>query len=214
MVQMFFQSLLIGYSGAMMPGSLLTYTIDKSMKSGPKTGLLISIGHLFLEIIIVIMLLSGTGSFLGTQAVQMVIGFLGGLLLIFLGINMVKDSYQNNMSIDLDAKSEKQSKNLIAGGFIVSLSNPYFLFWWAIVGLGLLLSAYTTFGIIGVIIFYFGHSLADISWYSFISVLISRTRRFINQKVYRIIIAILGLCLTGFGISFIVDSFKYLSNMV
>ena len=49
MVEIFLQSLLIGYSGAMMPGSLLTYTLDKSIKSGPKAGLIISIGHALLE---------------------------------------------------------------------------------------------------------------------------------------------------------------------
>lgn len=167
MVQIFFQSLLIGYSGAIMPGSLLTYTIDKSLKSGSKTGLLISVGHLLLELIIVILLISGTGSFLATEATQMIIGFIGA-------------------------------------------SNPYFLLWWAIVGLGLLLNAYTLYGVIGVALFYFGHILSDISWYSFVSVFISRTRKFINQKIYRIIIAILGVCLVGFGISFIVNSFKFL----
>ena len=204
MVQVFLQSMLIGYSGAMMPGSLLTYAINKSIKSGPYTGLLISIGHLLLELVIVIMLLTGTGSFLATDTAQMIIGVLGGLLLILLGINMIKDSYQNKISINLDAKVKNESKNLILGGFIISISNPYFVFWWAIIGLGLLLSSYTNFGVIGVIIFYIGHIIADVSWYSFISILISRTRKFINQRAYRIIIAILGFCLIGFGISFII----------
>lgn len=214
MIQIFFKSLLIGYSGAMMPGPLLTYTVDKSIKSGPVTGVLISIGHSLLELVIVILLLSGAGIFLGTEAAQMVIGFLGGIVLVYFGINMIKDAYQNNISINIDAKTKKESRNLIAGGIIVSVSNPYFLFWWAIVGLGLLLSAYTSFGIIGVILFYFGHILSDISWYSIISVLVSRTRKFINQKVYRIVIAILGACLSGFGISFIADSVKLFINLV
>lgn len=204
MLQVFIQSMLIGYSGAMMPGSLLTYAINKSIKSGPYTGLLISIGHLLLELFIVILLLSGTGSFLATETAQIVIGIFGGLLLIFFGVNMIKDSYQNKISINLEGKVKNERKNLIFGGFIISLSNPYFIFWWAIIGLGLLLSSYTAYGIMGVIIFYIGHTLADISWYSFISILISRTRRFINQKAYRIIIAILGLCLVGFGISFVI----------
>lgn len=210
MFQIFFQSLLTGYSGAMMPGSLLTYTIDRSIKSGPVTGFLISVGHSLLELVVVVFLLSGTGSFLGTEAAQMVIGFIGGIILNFFGISMIKDAYQNNININIDAKSEKESRGLIAGGIIISLSNPYFIFWWATVGLGLLLDAYASFGMIGVILFYFGHIFSDISWYSFISVFISRTKKFINQKAYRVIIAVLGICLCGFGISFIVNSYRRL----
>lgn len=206
MVHIFFQSMLVALSGAMMPGSLLTHTINKSMKSGPKTGLLISIGHALLELIIVLLLLLGTGSFLGSQTAQIMIGFIGGLILNYLGFGMIRDAHNNKISLNLDAKEDKENRNLIMGGFIISASNPYFIFWWAIIGLGFLLSAYASFGIIGVLIFYIGHILSDIGWYSFISIMISRMRRFINQKAYRIIIAVLGVFLIGFGISFLANS--------
>ena len=40
MVEIFFKSMLIGYSGAIMPGSLLTYVVEKSIKTGAKAGIL------------------------------------------------------------------------------------------------------------------------------------------------------------------------------
>lgn len=208
MIELFLQSLLIGYSGAIMPGSLLTYTLDKSIKSGTKAGLMASIGHALLELVLVILIFSGIGKYLGTTTAQLVIGMLGGIVLVLFGAGMIKDIYLGKVSIDF--KNEPDGKygygNILIGGALISASNPYFIVWWAAVGLGLIMNAYNAFGLFGVILFYIGHIMSDITWYVFVSALISKTRKFINLKVYKIIIAFLGICLIGFGINFIVLS--------
>lgn len=208
MIEVFLQSLLIGYSGAIMPGSLLTYTLDKSIKSGTKAGLMASIGHALLELVLVILIFSGIGKYLGTTTAQLVIGMLGGIVILLFGAGMIKDIYLGKVSIDF--KNEPDGKygygNILIGGALISASNPYFIVWWAAVGLGLIMNAYNAFGLLGVILFYIGHIMSDITWYVFVSALISKTRKFINLKVYKIIIAFLGICLIGFGINFIVLS--------
>lgn len=208
MIEVFLQSLLIGYSGAIMPGSLLTYTLDKSIKSGTKAGLMASIGHALLELVLVILIFSGIGKYLGTTTAQLVIGMLGGIVILLFGAGMIKDIYLGKVSIDF--KNEPDGKygygNILIGGALISASNPYFIVWWAAVGLGLIMNAYNAFGLLGVILFYIGHIMSDITWYVFVSALISKTRKFINLKVYKIIIASLGICLIGFGINFIVLS--------
>jgi threonine/homoserine/homoserine lactone efflux protein len=200
--------MLIGYSGAMMPGSLLTYTLDKSIKTGAKAGILISIGHALLELALVILIFLGVGKYLGTAVAQMIIGMLGGLVLIFFGAGMVKDIVKGNISVDFNKPADGKYGNIVVGGALISASNPYFIIWWAAVGLGLIMNAYNSFGIAGVILFYSGHILSDFTWYFFISVLISKTRTFINLKVYKIVIALLGVCLVGFGLSFLIASVK------
>lgn len=210
MVSVFLQSLLIGYSGAMMPGSLLTYTIEKSIKSGAKSGPLISAGHSLLELVIVILIFAGAGRLLGTETAQTVIGIAGGLVLNFMGVSMVRDAVLDRITINVGEQSRHGKGGMVAAGAVISASNPYFLFWWAVIGLGLILSAYKAFGIPGIVLFYLGHILADISWYSFISFVISRTRSFISIKIYKFVIISLGLCLCGFGISFIAGSLKHL----
>lgn len=209
MVSIFFQSLLIGYSGALMPGSLLTYTIDRSIKSGAKSGPLVIVGHSLLELVIVILIFAGAGRILATDTAQMIIGFAGGLALNLMGIGMVKDALQNKITINTEAVAGRGNGSMIAAGALISAANPYFIFWWAVIGLGLILSAYKAFGVLGVILFYLGHTLADLSWYSLVAFLISRTRRFINLKIYKMVIILLGLCLCGFGINFIIGSLKY-----
>lgn len=208
MIEVFLQSLLIGYSGAIMPGSLLTYTLNKSIKSGIKAGLMVSIGHALLELVLVMLLFLGVGKYLGTAAAQIAIGILGGIVLVLFGTSMIKDIYLGKVSIDFKNDPDGKYGNILIGGALISASNPYFIVWWVAVGLGLIMNAYNTFGLLGIIFFYIGHIMSDITWYMFISALISKTRKFINLKVYKIIIAFLGICLIAFGINFAASSAK------
>jgi threonine/homoserine/homoserine lactone efflux protein len=200
--------MLIGYSGAIMPGSLLTFTLEKSIKSGTKAGVLISIGHSLLELVLVILIFLGIGKYLGTPPAQLTVGIIGGTVLIFFGVNMVRDMYLGNISINFADKHDDKNGNILIGGALISASNPYFIVWWAAVGLGLIMSAYNKFGILGVVFFYLGHITSDITWYICVSALISKSKKFINLRIYKIVIIILGFCLIGFGASFIISSVK------
>jgi threonine/homoserine/homoserine lactone efflux protein len=191
-----------------MPGALLTYTLEKSMKSDTKAGLMISLGHALFELALVVLLFLGIGKYLGTALAQMLIGLIGGMVLLYSGFSMTKDAYWGKISIELKDRSDSNNGNMLSGGAIISATNPYLIVWWAAVGLGLIMSAYNLFGIIGIVVFYLGHIMSDITWYVFVSTLIGKTRNFINLKVHKTIIAVLGICLIGFGISFIVSSVK------
>jgi threonine/homoserine/homoserine lactone efflux protein len=207
-MQIFLRSLIIGYSGAMMPGSLLTYTINKSMKHGAKSGILISIGHSILELFLVVILFVGLGKYLAADPVQTVIALVGGAVLIFFGFGMLRDVYRKKISINFAEMGSAGQGSMIVEGAIISATNPYFIFWWAAVGLGLIVDAYNVLGILGIVLFYLGHICSDITWYSFISVLISKTRKFMNLTVYTVTIAVLGLFLIGFGLKFIYSGFN------
>ncbi|HBR28835.1 MAG TPA: lysine transporter LysE [Firmicutes bacterium] len=213
MAEIFLQSILIGYSGAMMPGSLLTYTLDQSLKHGFKAGLLISSGHILLEFLLVILILFGFGQYLSAAPAQMVIGVLGGILLLFLGGGMIRDSSTGKLTINLQTNPQEKGGNMLMGSAIICATNPYFSLWWAVVGLGLIMKAYNIFGFIGVVLFYGGHIIADFSWYLFISWLVGKTRAFISLKVYKVLIISLGVCLLGFGVGFIINAFRLMKTV-
>ncbi|MBK5263338.1 MAG: LysE family transporter [Peptostreptococcaceae bacterium] len=78
MLAIFLQSLIIGYSGAIMPGPMFTYTVDKSIRYGIKPGILVSLGHVFLELILVILIFAGVGKYLATDSAGVIIGLIGG----------------------------------------------------------------------------------------------------------------------------------------
>jgi len=57
-------------------------------------------------------------------------------------------------------------------------------------------------GILGISVFFIGHILADLIWYSAVSLAVSRGKKFITDKKYRVIISGCGITLIGFGIYF------------
>lgn len=205
MIFIFLSAFAIAFSGAMMPGPLLTYTIKQSLNKGPHSGFLIIAGHAVLEICLIILIFMGFDIILQSSTAQIIIGIVGGLLLVYLGYDMVRQSLRNNIKIELDNELSN-SKNMLINGFLISAANPYFLLWWAIIGLSLLLQAFNTYGIIGVSLFFLGHISADIIWYGLISIIVGKTRRFIKDDLYHKIIIALGALLIFFGGSFIINA--------
>ena len=206
MIGTFLQSLLIGYSGAVMPGPLLTYNINQSMRVGVRSGFLLVAGHALLELGTIALLFLGVGTFLSTDIAQIVIGSAGGILLIAFGAIMIKDVIQGKAKLDMQGNGKEKSGGLILNGIVISAMNPYFIIWWTVVGLGLMMAAFKTYGIIGIAVFFAGHILADFSWYILISFLASRSRKIMNEKAYKVIVVILALVLVGFGINFITNA--------
>jgi threonine/homoserine/homoserine lactone efflux protein len=92
---------------------------------------------------------------------------------------------------------------MFVSGIALSASNPYFLLWWAVVGLGFVMQSYNTMGYVGVAVYYIGHILADFIWYGAVSFIVGKTRKFIKEKPYRIVIIILGALLIFFGGNFV-----------
>jgi threonine/homoserine/homoserine lactone efflux protein len=104
LIGVFFQSLLIGYSGSLMPGPLLTYTINQSIKVGVRAGVLIILGHALLELATVVVLFLGLGTFLSTNIAQIIIGIAGGIVLILFGASMVRVVIQGKAKMDMEGK--------------------------------------------------------------------------------------------------------------
>jgi threonine/homoserine/homoserine lactone efflux protein len=207
MLYLFGSAFVLGLSGAMMPGPLLTYTIRKSLSSGWKAGFVIAAGHGLLEITLIILIFLGFDIVLQSKAAQVGIGIVGGMLLSYMGIDMLISALKNKVSIDTDAGSTRPG-SMVVSSVLITAANPYFLIWWAIIGLGFMLQASRSYALLGVIVFYLGHFSADLTWYAFVSILVGKTKRFIKDKPYRIIIASLGILLIVFGVQFIWGALK------
>jgi threonine/homoserine/homoserine lactone efflux protein len=201
MAMIFISALAVAFSGAMMPGPLLTYTIRQSLSAGPYSGFVIIAGHAILELALIILIFMGFDIILQSDSAQSVIGLVGGLLLVYMGADMVINSLKNKVKIEL-SNNKSKTGNMLFSGFVISAANPYFLLWWAIIGLGFLIQAYKLFGTAGVLVFFTGHILADFIWYGFVSVIVGTTRKFIKVNLYRAIIAFLGGLLIIFGGTF------------
>ncbi len=205
MLLLFFSAFVVGLSGAMMPGSLLTYTIRKSLTNGARAGFIIVLGHAILELALVTLIFLGFDMVLKSVAAQIVIGVAGGIMLALMGVKMAVDAYKNRVTVETGGGKAERG-GMVLSGIVISAANPYFLLWWAVIGLGFIMQAYYSFGYTGVVIYYFGHLAADTAWYGLVSTVVGKTRKFIKEKPYRIIIAVLGCMLVFFGARFFYDA--------
>lgn len=180
-ITIFLSSFMIALSGALMPGPLLTVTISESSRRGVTTGPLMILGHGILELILVLALLSGLAPILLRDDVFIGIALVGGAILMWMAISMLKELPQ--LCLDLEAKGEKD-RNLITAGIVLSAANPYWLIWWASIGLGYIVYS-AKFGLVGIAAFFLGHILADLSWYAVISYGVVKGKHLFSDKGYR-----------------------------
>ena len=92
-------------------------------------------------------------------------------------------------------------KGPILTGILTSVSNPYWILWWATTGLymaGLALQS----GLPGLGSFYSGHILSDLVWYSIVAGAVSSGRRLCPPWLYHVLIVFCGLVLVGLGAYF------------
>lgn len=118
-------------------------------------------------------------------------------MLLWMGYGMIKDSSSAALDTHVDESSQIKQKwhnNPIIAGMVISLSNPYWLIWWATIGLTLF--AALSHNVLQVIAaFYLGHISGDIIWYLAVGGAVATGRKFIDQRVYGMIIKICGVIL-------------------
>lgn len=213
--------LAIGFSGAVVPGPLFTATIKDTLRYGPLSGPLVCVGHLLVEIPIVIALSLGVSYIINIPLVRAFIGIVGGLGLFYLGIGIIKDrkkyekmSEENMKDLKLDEfKAKKEFITPLKTGFIFTILNPAIFLWWFTVGNGLVMRG-LAIGFIGVFLLFLGHWIADLSWYSFISFSLFKGKRFIKPKVYEAILLSCGILLLVIGLYFLYDSVPFINHYI
>jgi len=199
----FISAFLIGFSGAMMPGPMLGVAIDGSLRKGWIAGPLTVLGHGILELILVIVMFLGLRDFFSNPTVAGFIGLFGGVFLAWMGYGMIKSSIKKTVSLSDQNKNKKAGTgNLALSGAFMSMANPYFIIWWSSAGMESIRQSYAL-GLIGVLVFFSGHILSDLTWYTIVSTAFSRGKKLVNDTIYRRIILLLGIFIMVFSIYFI-----------
>ncbi|VGO17138.1 Leucine efflux protein [Pontiella desulfatans] len=197
LLTIFAGAFVVGLSGAMAPGPVLTVTISETLKRGFKAGPLIVLGHAVLEIMLLALIFAGLGPFFQHPVVTKVFLVAGGAVLLWMGGTMI---IQNKKSTHdaLNAKGAETPYGPIWAGIVLSVTNPYWIIWWVTIGMGFVTQSIQS-GIAGLLSFYFGHILADLAWYSFVSFSVSVGRKLCPPMVYRVVFIVCGTVLIGLG---------------
>jgi threonine/homoserine/homoserine lactone efflux protein len=189
----------VSLSGVMLPGPLTAATIASGYRN-KNAGLLIGIGHGIVEVPIIALIYFDFAAYLSIPIVRQVTGIAGGLLLITMGL-MLLIKFKNPVD-----SMDKLSYNPLITGILMTGGNPYFLLWWATVGITLITSA-ISFGIFGLLVFIILHLACDIGWDQILSLTVYKTKHLWSQNVQKTIFGICAVVLIGFGIYFGVSVF-------
>ncbi len=204
----FFISLGVGLSGALMPGPLLTVTINESYRRGFRAAPLLVAGHAVLEASLIVLLVLGLDRLVGNDVFFGMVGVAGGAFIFWMGLSMALDVRDGRLHMDLHA-SDRRRIGPFAAGLSTSLSNPYWSLWWATFGLSWLLRSMER-GAAGVLTFYAGHIMADVLWYFVVAFLVVTGRRFISDRAYNLVILACGAFLVVLGGRFMGDGLAHL----
>jgi len=195
----FFSAFLIGFSGAMVPGPVLVYAISSSSKRGFWAGPLLVLGHGILEGLLLILLVLGFAKFLSHDLFSGIVALAGAVVLTIMGIGMIREA--RTASLNFETDPAVSSLHPVPAGILTSISNPYWIIWWATIGLNFV-SLSRAYGNLGILTFFSGHLLSDLSWYSLVSALVTFGRKLISDPIYRVILVFCALSLIGFGAYF------------
>jgi threonine/homoserine/homoserine lactone efflux protein len=199
LLTIFASSFVIALSGAMMPGPLLTATISESTRGGFRAGPMLILGHGLLELFLVAALILGLAPVFQNKWVFISVALAGSIFLLWMAVDMFRSLSHIRLP---GAAGPSEGKGLVIKGILLSVSNPYWIVWWATIGIGYIVQS-RQYGLWGVAFFYAGHIMADLAWYGAVSSGVGRGRHFLSDRVYRGIIGVCAVFLLAFAFYFL-----------
>lgn len=184
-----------------MPGPVTAVVIGNSSKS-PYAGLVVALGHAVIELPLILFLAIYAGNFMEIPLVRTIIFLGGGLMLIYLGIQMILSSNKEN-------KIEASHAAAFKGGIMTTI-NPYFFIWWATVGLTLILKSleFSRGLFIAMILVHFS---VDTFWNGLLGLLTYKSGVLTYPKAKHFFYIFLGICLFSVAAYFIINGLKLLA---
>ncbi len=187
----------ISLSGALAPGPVTAVAIAMGSRNR-FAGTLMALGHGVIEFPLMVLLIFGVGRFLQIPRVEIGIGLVGGAVMIFMAIQMFRGLGRSG-----DQAVQTTRSGPFAAGIFLSGSNPYFLIWWATVGLTLITQA-RGFGIWAFVLFALTHWSCDLTWLTILSWASFKGTAIFGPRSRRIVLAVCAAAMFGFGLCFVV----------
>jgi len=197
------KTILISLSGVMAPGAVTAAAVAHGARRR-WAGTLMALGHGIVEIPLIFLLMFGLGVLFQASGFKIVVGLLGGAFLVWMGQGMIRQVRA------ADAVSGKAgTTGPLMTGLVLSISNPYFLLWWATVGLNLTLEA-RDLGWTAFLLFALAHSLCDLVWLTALSLGSFHGTKVLGPRSQKIVLQVCGVALMVFGVTFAYGAIKVL----
>jgi threonine/homoserine/homoserine lactone efflux protein len=203
---------IISLTGALAPGPLTTMGIVEGSRRGKWSGWWLAVGHGLVEApymaLIALILWLGREAILQQPVVVGLISLVGGGFLVWMGWGMGFGAWRHRLRLESEAAKETRF-GLVPTGSLVTLSNPYWWVWWALIT-PLYLEEALAWGLLGLAILYLAHWITDAGWLTGLSWLTGSGRSLFSDRVYRWVLIICGGALLFFGLSFMGAGLRFL----
>jgi threonine/homoserine/homoserine lactone efflux protein len=184
-------AVIVSLSGVLAPGPITAVTIGKGNDS-PHSGAWIAIGHGIVEFPLMILLALGIGHFLTNASLKTALEILGGLVLIFMAIGLLRGIAGQSVHSSIFSGSP------VLAGTLLTLGSPFFFVWWATVGATLILQS-LAYGMAGFVALCLAHWLCDFIWGYFLSAISYAGGQFFGRRFQQVVFGVCGLALLVFG---------------
>jgi threonine/homoserine/homoserine lactone efflux protein len=198
-----FRNILLGVTLAAPIGPAGVAVIQNGLRGGFPRAFLTGIGVTMADTTYLLVVFFGLASFIGYPAVKISIWALGAALLFYLGVQSIRES---GRKIDFDMQSTQATRNPLAVGYMVNISNPMaVVFWLGIYG-SLLGSTTQDGNQINALLQGASILVGILTWHSTVSFLTHWGKRLLNETSTKYISIVAGVVLILFGLRFAINA--------
>jgi len=209
-------SFVVSLTGALSPGPLVTVTMREGVRRGFWAGPALAFGHGAIELVLVVGLALGLNELLDNDAVTASVALAGGAFLVWMGATTALQA--RGYRLDTESAGHAGSSRLtratvaplLVAGVALSVSNPFWLAWWATVGTAYIVEALDE-GVLGVGAFYSAHIITDIGWLSAVAFAVAGGRRIMSRRLYQGVLFVCGVFLVALGGWFLASGIGYIA---
>ena len=194
-----FQAAIISLSGVMVPGPVTAATLAGGLRNR-HAGAWIAVGHGIVEFPLMGLIMAGAGAVLTARAFQIAVGLGGGAALLLMSGLLLASLRRRDAS-----GAPARQANPIWTGVVLTGGNPYFLLWWATVGLALSTRA-MDLGVLAFGLFALVHWLCDLAWLEILSLASSRGVDLLGRRSQQAVTVVCSVAMAIFGIRFLWDA--------
>ncbi len=194
----------------MVPGPISFLIFSETLKKGWKGGIATSLGPEVADALVAIPLAFVLKEVITSSIVHIVLGYTGGVFLIWLGYVTIKATSLKQPSLSLTTSCESGSCfDSFRKSFLIHALSPYSYGFWITAGNALLLKGVQHSLPAGIIVLT-GFFSGTLSFECLLVFFTSKGKTHLDQSAYKFLQKICGICLSSFGFYLIVEAFKIL----
>lgn len=192
-----FQGFILGLAYVAPIGLQNLFVINTALTKKLKRALMTALVVIFFDVTLAFASFYGVGALMEkSKILQLAILLIGGLIVIYIGFGLIKDTLNENVSMKGNTDVDIPFSKVITSACVVTWFNPQ-----AIIDGSMMLGAFrASLPIQETTKFILGVTGASATWFLLITILISLFHNLFNDKVLRVINGICGVVIIIYGV--------------